>query len=202
MVRVLDAGYGLLDAENGMLDSGHGLLDTDTPCTLLLQQNNAGNLDSRIRRHPVLEIGCKTAVRHNTALFLSTFNNIPQLCDRYFFAEIHLCKVPVIFLCFVVYTRRFAPRYLCKVPVILLSIVVYTRRFARRSASAARYARSQEIVEQNAYEADRDVHDFRCKLTTCKRQELHAPGQQPGRRMHIRKISNGRRERAVKYVSC
>ena len=46
--------------------------------------------------------------------------------------------------------------------------------------------RSQGRMEQNANEADRDVHDLRCKPTTCKCQELHAPGEQPGRRMHVR----------------
>ena len=34
-------------------------------------------------------------------------------------------------------------------------------------ASAASYVRSQGRIEQNANQADRDVHDFRCKLTTC-----------------------------------
>ena len=34
--------------------------------------------------------------------------------------------------------------------------------------------------------ADREVHDFGCKLTTFKCQELHAPGKQPARRMHAR----------------
>ena len=56
------------------------------------------------------------------------------------------------------------------------------RRFAPRAASAAHYARSQAI-EQNANEADREVHEFRCKLMTCKFQNLHARGYQPGRRI-------------------
>ena len=30
------------------------------------------------------------------------------------------------------------------------------------------------------------VQHFRCKQATCKRHELHAPGKQPGRRMHVR----------------
>ena len=45
---------------------------------------------------------------------------------------------------------------------------------------------SRNNIEQNVNEADREVHDFRCKLTTCKCQELHAPRKQPGRRMHVR----------------
>ena len=45
-----------------------------------------------------------------------------------------------------------------------------------RAATAARYARSQGRIEQNANEADREVHDFWCKLMTCTCQELHAPG--------------------------
>ena len=39
----------------------------------------------------------------------------------------------------------------------------------------ATYARSRGRTEQNANKADRDVHDFRCKLTTCNCQELHTP---------------------------
>ena len=35
----------------------------------------------------------------------------------------------------------------------------------------------------NCDEADREAYEFRCKLTTCKCQELHVPGYQPGRRM-------------------
>ena len=35
-------------------------------------------------------------------------------------------------------------------------------------------------------EADRKVHGFRCKLATCKCQELYGPRTQPGRRMHGR----------------
>ena len=34
---------------------------------------------------------------------------------------------------------------------------------------------------------DREVHGFRCKLATCKCQELHGPRKQPGRRMHGRR---------------
>ena len=49
---------------------------------------------------------------------------------------------------------------------------VHTWRFAPRAASAARYARSQGRIEQNANKANRDVLDFRCKLTTCKWQAL------------------------------
>ena len=60
-----------------------------------------------------------------------------------------------------------------------------TRRFAPRAASAAHYARSQAI-QQNANKADREVHELRCKLTTCKFQELHARAYQPGRRIMYR----------------
>ena len=63
-----------------------------------------------------------------------------------------------------------------------------TRRFTPRAASAARYARAQGGIEQNEKEADREVHDFRFKLTTSKCQDLHAPIKQPGRRMHVRNI--------------
>ena len=44
----------------------------------------------------------------------------------------------------------------------------------------------EEWNKMRMNEADRVVHDFRCKLTTCKCQELHAPRKQPGRRMHVR----------------
>ena len=53
-----------------------------------------------------------------------------------------------------------------------------------QGTSASRYARSQR-TEPNANEAEREVHDFRCKLTTCGCQELHARGYQPGRLMHV-----------------
>ena len=55
---------------------------------------------------------------------------------------------------------------------------------ALRSAgnSAARYARSQARIEQIANQADREVHDFRCKLTTwqlprapCSRTTIRTP---------------------------
>ena len=55
-------------------------------------------------------------------------------------------------------------------------------------------------MEQNANEADREVHDFRCKMTPCKIQELHAPGKQPARRMHVQNTLKGQRERVVLYL--
>ena len=30
------------------------------------------------------------------------------------------------------------------------------------------------------------MHDFMCKLAICQCQDLHDPGSQPGRRMHVR----------------
>ena len=57
--------------------------------------------------------------------------------------------------------------------------IIWTRRFAPRAASAAHY---------DANEADREVHEFRRKLTTCKCQELHARGYQPGRRIMYRHV--------------
>ena len=45
-------------------------------------------------------------------------------------------------------------------------------------------ARSHGRIKLHVNEAAGEVHNFRCKLTTCKCQELHAPGKQPGRRMH------------------
>lgn len=52
--------------------------------------------------------------------------------------------------------------------------------------AALAHNRSQGRTEQNASEADREIHDFRCKLTTRQFQELHAPRTQPGSSMHIR----------------
>ena len=49
-----------------------------------------------------------------------------------------------------------------------------TRRSARRAASTAGYARSQGRRKHNPNEADREVQDVRCKMATCKCQELHA----------------------------
>ena len=57
------------------------------------------------------------------------------------------------------------------------SYMAQQKGLAPRAASAVRYARSQGRVEQNANKgADREVHEFRYKITTCKCQELHAPG--------------------------
>ena len=58
----------------------------------------------------------------------------------------------------------------------VLAPVSSARRFAPRAASAARCSRSQGRPEKNANEADRKVHDCRCKVSICKCQELHAPG--------------------------
>ena len=49
----------------------------------------------------------------------------------------------------------------------------------------ATLAHKEESIEQNANEADSEVRDFRCKLTTCKCQELHARGDQRERRMYM-----------------
>ena len=46
-----------------------------------------------------------------------------------------------------------------------------------QQGASAHCARAQGRTEQNLNKADRDAHDFRCTLTTCK-------GQEPGRRMH------------------
>ena len=64
---------------------------------------------------------------------------------------------------------------------------------ALRSAgnSAARYARSQARIEQIANQADREVHDLRCKLTTwqlprapCSRTTIRTPHEYE---IHIKK---------------
>ena len=44
----------------------------------------------------------------------------------------------------------------------------------------------EKYIEQNANEADKEVHDFRCQPTTCKTPRAPCPRKQPGRRMHIR----------------
>ena len=78
---------------------------------------------------------------------------------------------------------------------------VRTKRFAPRAASAARCARSQGRIEQNSNKADRDVHDFRCKLTTCKCQELPC-SRKTTQKPHActKYIEKGRRERRAVYL--
>ena len=85
------------------------------------------------------------------------------------------------------YKRQVRVRSKTHIFLIVGLLHYYTRRFAPRAASAAHYARSQAI-EQNVNEADREVHEFRCKLTTCKCQELNARGYQPGRRIMYRHV--------------
>ena len=82
-----------------------------------------------------------------------------------------------------------------------------TRRFAPRASSAARYARSQGRIARNANEADREVHGSRCKLTTCKCQELHARGYQPdavcmylARNIYTKKAKKFRKFPNKKYI--
>ena len=58
---------------------------------------------------------------------------------------------------------------MCRVLVHIMYFEVYEnpRRFAPRAASAARYARSQEQLNQmRMTESHREVHSFRCKLRT------------------------------------
>lgn len=50
---------------------------------------------------------------------------------------------------------------------------------------SARYARSLALTRKNGTEQEQMVQHFRCKQATCKFQELHAPGKQPGTRMHV-----------------
>ena len=74
---------------------------------------------------------------------------------------------------------------------------IYCMYKALRSADGFRHSLSlsRGRIEQTANEAVREIHDFRCKLTSCKCQELHAPGKQPGRRMHVRNRKDGEKER-------
>ena len=58
---------------------------------------------------------------------------------------------------------------------------------------------TRKKLQQNAGEADREVHDFRRKLATA--ESSHAAGEQPGRRMHLyTEYRKGSRERAVSYL--
>ena len=64
---------------------------------------------------------------------------------------------------------------------------VYARCSAPLLAFAARSPRSQgRIVKPRANKSDREVHDKRCKLTTCNCKDFHAAGKQPRRRVHVR----------------
>ena len=56
------------------------------------------------------------------------------------------------------------------------------------------FARSRGRTEQNANEADREVHVFGCNLTTFKCQELRAQGKQTRRCMHERDRQDGEKE--------
>ena len=49
--------------------------------------------------------------------------------------------------------------------------------------------------------ADGEVHGFRCKLPTCKCQELHGPRKQPGRRMHGRNRNGGEKEQCTGNIT-
>ena len=65
----------------------------------------------------------------------------------------------------------------------------------RYMVCAYKALRSQGKIEQNANEADNEVCDLRCKLTSSKCQELHGPRKQPGRHMHVR--NRGRKTSVV-----
>ena len=86
------------------------------------------------------------------------------------------------------------------------TVFVYTRRLPPRAASAACGARLRGRIEQNANETDREVHHFRCKLTTCKCQELPC-SRKTTRTPHActkltKYIEKGRRERVVLCDTC
>ena len=60
-----------------------------------------------------------------------------------------------------------------------------------RPPSPATLAHNEELNETRLNEADREVLDFRCKLATCKCQELRGPRKQPGRRTRGRNRNAG-----------
>ena len=59
-----------------------------------------------------------------------------------------------------------------------------TRRFDPRAPGTLVHKEGLNNMRTN--EADREVNGFRCKLTTCKCQELHGPRRQHGHRIHGR----------------
>ena len=74
--------------------------------------------------------------------------------------------------------------YVCDISFEMSHQVCITRRFAPLPPPDTLAHKEELRIEQNANEADREVHEFRFKLT-CTCQELHARGYQPGRRMHV-----------------
>ena len=77
-------------------------------------------------------------------------------------------------------------------------LVVYVRyKLYRVRCSAARYVHTTRLQQKGSIRAiertDMSTIDFGCQLTTCKCQELHAPGKQSGPRMHAQRTERERR---------
>ena len=69
--------------------------------------------------------------------------------------------------------------------VIVVVVVVALQRASLRGRLPPATLAHKEIIlteQNNVNEAARELHDFRCKLTTCRCQELYAPVKR--RRMH------------------
>ena len=80
----------------------------------------------------------------------------------------------------------------------------YTRRFAPRAASAGGFytlSQGRALSKMRANEAGREVHDFRCKLTTCKCQELHAPGKQSWPRACTQYVERAERKSSAVFFT-
>ena len=52
----------------------------------------------------------------------------------------------------------------------------------------------KELNKMRMTESHKEVHGFRCKLATCKCQELPGPPKQPGRRMYGRNTKDGEKQ--------
>ena len=55
----------------------------------------------------------------------------------------------------------------------------------------------KELNKMRMTESHKEVHGFRCKLATCKCQELPGPPKQPGRRMYGRNTKDGEKEQCT-----
>ena len=60
-----------------------------------------------------------------------------------------------------------------------LLYVVQGASIRGRLPPSATLAHKVELDKMPRNEADREVHGFRCKLATCRWQELHGPRKQP-----------------------
>ena len=71
----------------------------------------------------------------------------------------------------------------------------------RRPRAASTLSQGRALSKMRANEAGREVHDFRCKLTTCKCQELHAPGKQSWPRACTQYVERAERKSSAVFFT-